>query len=550
MALTSPHSLSSASASFYTAQDSESAAAMPLYREARPLPRELQEHCRIFLEEQLYVCAANLLNSTLGAGLRRGEATSVPVPPASHLALLATLMVHPAQTTRAEKAEVVSVAALAGDYLRNLLAVVGPVNGGFRSAFRFGGTGGRRYGGDGEDEGGSEEEEEEDDGLHCALANQHGVWARGQDLWSTVGWAFNTAARYPARWRFWRVWLELLLDVLEADWEERSRLDGVEGDDNDEEASTTWRAQSMVVMYMDQRDGRQSGLKRIIRSLFADGGDLSSSAFPEVFDGEPRGPRKTCKKRKRELDVLNDQFGDYLDDDSISSGVSEPPTPQKARGGRSLPSAVSTYASAGLAESVPLRLRFFRRLSAATWALRRQDQLDQLYEDYAAAVKVLPLPLFSLFVSQRENPLVDETHVTITKELFELLLPAKHKSPEKVDAENDAKGALTMAMLEHCYMPWPANTVGLDDNAKLSLVVENALQLLWKLDLVEYSDGLADAAIKGIEARKTKSTTTRTGRVKAEAGDVAAQNVLNNSAERIRIFLRLLRECAGSGEEM
>lgn len=485
----------------------------------------------------------------------------MPVPPASHLALLATLMVHPAQTTRAEKADVVSVAALAGDYLRNLLAVVGPVNGGFRRAFRFGGVvGGRRYGGFGEDEGGSDEEDDEeekgegvgdDDGLRGALANEHSVWVRGQDLWSTVGWAFNTAARYPARWRFWRVWLELVLDVLEADWKERSRLDGVDGDDNDEEAPTTWRAQSMVVMYLDQRDGRQSGLKRIVRALFADGGDLSSSAFPEVFDGEPRGPRKPSKKRKRELDVQNDQFGDYLDDDSISSGVSEPPTPQKARRGRRLPSAVlSTYASAGLAESVPLRLRFFRRLSAATWALRRQDQLNRLYEDYAAAVKVLPLPLFSLFVTQRENPLVDETHITITKELFELLLPAKHKSPDKVDAENDAKGGLTMAMLEHCYMPWPANTVGLDDNAKLSLLVENALQLLWTLDLVEYSDGLADAAIKGIEARKTKSTTTRTGRAKAEAGDLVAQNVLNNSAERIRIILKLLRECAGPEPEM
>ncbi|RDA83480.1 hypothetical protein CP532_7041 [Ophiocordyceps camponoti-leonardi (nom. inval.)] len=598
----------SVSASFYTAADDDddhsgsdgsaaSSSSMGMatraeemskaYREAGPLPRELQEHCRIFLEEQLYVCAANLLGNSSPSTKRMAKYKQkdkqkhkrVPVPPPSHVALLATLTVHPVHTTRAEKAEHVAVATLALGYLRNLLAVVGPVNGGFRAAFRFGrsSAASSRHGRGGLDlddhvsgDGGGSDVEEEDE-LRGSMADENSVWGRGQDLWSTVGWAFNTAANHPRRWRYWKVWLEFMLDLLEADWEERTMMDieareeavaggggdngdnGDNGDDDDDEELITHRAQSMIAMYMDQRDGRQPGLKRITKALFADGGDLSTSAFPEVFDKEPRGPRKTSKKRKREkLDVQNDKFADYLDDNSISSGVSEPPTPQKPRGvRRDVPFACT---SPGLAESVPLRLRFFARLSAAACALRRRDELSRLYEDFAVALKTLPLPMFSLFVSQRENPLPAEAHVTIAKELFHLLLPSKHKDPSKVDAENDALGGLTMPMLEHCYILWPANTVGLEDNAKLSLVVEYAMQLLWDCDMLEYSDSFAEAADKGIEARATKSTSRRTGKARAEAGDVAARDVLNNSAERIRVLLELLRECAepevggGSGE--
>lgn len=70
MGIKSPVTLSSSPASFYTANDSEThestthesttasspvQAALGPYREARQLPRELKDHCQIFLEEQ--ICA-------------------------------------------------------------------------------------------------------------------------------------------------------------------------------------------------------------------------------------------------------------------------------------------------------------------------------------------------------------------------------------------------------------------------------------------------------------------------------------------------------------
>ncbi|PHH86452.1 hypothetical protein CDD83_10220 [Cordyceps sp. RAO-2017] len=565
---------SSSPASFYTANNDDSeevpstaasspahAAARP-YREASQLPRELKEHCQIFLEEQLYICAVNLLNSTLGAGLSRRPPTAkaVPVPPPSHLALLANLALHPLHTTRADKPDHLAVPSLALDYLRNLLAVVGPINAGFHAAFQFGSAPrwGRRSGhvaaaaAAASDSDASDAESDRDhDRLRGRMANEASVWSRGQDFWSAVGWAFNTATLHPHRWRYWKVWLDFMLDVLDADWCERERLDreAHEAKGKSGAAPVTSRRGSLIAAYMDQQDSRQTGFKRIMKALFADGGRLASSTFPEMFDKEPRGPRRDSRKRKRvqALDLENDKYGDYLDDESLSSGVSEPPTPEKARDQRrDVPFGSSSPA---LAESVRLRLRLFRLLSAAAFALRKRSDLNRLYEDFSAAVKLLPLPVFALFVTQRESPLLPETHVTMTKELFHLLLPSRYRDPGKVDPDGDATGSLTMPMLEHCYVSWHANTVGLEDNAKLSLVVENAMQLLWVCDMLRYTPAFADAAVRGVEAREAKARKKRTGRTRVDAGDALAQEVLAASADRIRVLLRVLEETAETEED-
>ncbi|KJK77601.1 hypothetical protein H634G_07340 [Metarhizium anisopliae BRIP 53293] len=563
MATESLESASSSPLSFYTANDSEieesTTASSPTqtlpcpYRDARQLPRELKGHCHIFLEEQLYTCAINLLNSTLGSGTSRRSSSprTVPIPPPSHLALLNTLIIHPIHTTRAEKSEYRDVAALALDYLRNLLTVVGPVNAGFRSAFQFHASPRwtRRSGftSPNADSDMSDGDSDRDhDRLQGRMANEGSLWSRGQDLWATVGWAFNTSILYPQRWRHWRVWLEFMLDVLETDWAERQRQDEANHEANGGEGATplTARSESMMAMYMEQSMDGHVALKRIIKALFADGGKLSSSTFPEVFEKEPRGPKKATRKRKREqvLDLENGKFGDYFDDDSISSGVSEPPTPQKPRDGRN--SDTMGVLSPGLVESISIRLRFFKMLSAATAALRKQRELGNLYEDYVLAIKKLPLPLYSLYVAQRENPLLPEIHVPLIQELFRLLLPQSGKSTAKVDPEGDANGILTMPMLEYCYVPMAANTVSLEDNAKLSLLVENAIQLLWISDMIEYTDSFGDACGRGIRAREAKAKKKRTGKAHAESSDVSAKDVLTRSGERIRMLVQVLKETA------
>ena len=352
----------------------------------------------------------------------------------------------------------------------------------------------------------------------------------------------NCSVLYPRRWQYWLPWLEFMCDVLEADWTERERIDleAYEANNQVGDIPTTSRQQSIMLMYMDQKGSRQGNYKTIIKALLADGSNLSSTSFPEVFDKEPRGRRKETNKRKREeLDLENDKFGDYFDDDAVSSGPSEPPTPQKPRDPRrSPPLGIS---NPGMAESIPIRLRLFKILSLVTYTLRPPSELQDLYADFAAALKLLPLPVFSLIVSQRVNPLLPETHVTLLKELFYLLLPGSHKDPHKIDPDGEAQGSLTMPMMEHCFVIHPANTVAVDDNAKLSLVVESSLQLLWLADTLQYTESFAKAVEKGIKARETKPKKKRTGKAKAvDSEDAYSLEVLTNSTERIQQLLEVL----------
>lgn len=494
--------------------------------------------------------AINLYSSLLGAGSsrRRPPSRAVHVPPPSHLAVLNTLLVHPVYTNRAEK-QSHEIATLALGYLRSLLEVVGPVNANMRAAFQFYSTPRwNRRSGYSSDGGLSEtsQDERERNPVTGSLANENSVWSRGQDFWSTLGWAFNCSTLYPQRWRYWKVWLEFMLDVLQTDWEERTRLDLEAHEENgaDGPVPTKMRQESILVMYMEQKNGPQGGFKAIMKALFADGGSLSTSSFHEVFDKEPRGRLKDTKKRKREdrVDVENNKFGDYLDDDPFSSGTSEPPTPQKPRDFRKSASFGASFG--GLTETIPLRLRLFKLLSAATSALRKLSDVDRLYDVYASSLKVVPLDMFALFVAQRRNPMPSDLHVTLIKVLFSFLLPASYKDPRKVDPEGEAEARLSTAMLEHCYVAHAANTIGIEDNAKLSLVVEAGIQLLWACNALDYTDTFKEAVFKGIEARNNKIKRKRTGRTKPDADDDLATEVLDASTNRLHILLQVIQSMA------
>lgn len=496
------------------------------------------------------------MNGILVAGVsrRRPSTRPIAVPPPGQLALLNTIIVHPLYTTRLEKRENLDVASLALSYLRNLLRIVGPVEAKFHTAFQFTpkSRGYRRisgYGGTGTDSDSPDADgfDRDPDVIRGRLANESSVWQRGQDFWTTVGWAFNCSTLYPLRWKYWKEWLEFMVDVLEADWKERERQDyeaqermGSDGDNDDQVFE--FRRASIIAAYIEQQTVSQTGFRSIIKALLADGGSLSSATFREVFDKELRGPRKDTKKRKHadhRVDIDNGQFGDYVDDDAFSSGASQPPTPEKTRATKN-----ATFGTTfpGLADSVALRMRIFALVSEATFTLQKRSQVIKLYESFAVALKVVPLQLFALFVSQRPNALASEIYVTIYKELFRLLLPASFKDPAKIDPDGEAEGNLTSMMLEHCYMPYPANTVSIEDNTRLSLVIEGAILVLWLSDNIDYTTDFATAAEDGVLARDSKVQRKRTGKVKPDTDDILALTMLKNSAERIHVLIKLMGE--------
>lgn len=274
--------------------------------------------------------------------------------------MLATLAVHPTYTSKLADSAAHDVPSLSLSYLRNVLTTVGPVNAKLRDAFLFRGDGGpRRRNYQGLSLNGSESDE---DHIHGKMANRGSVWARGQDFWKVLGWAFNCSALHLHRWRWWKPWLEYMLDVIEADYEERKRLDQEREGEKEKYEYQNLR-ESLLVSYVTPKNSRVSLLKPIMSALFADGSPSSQAIYREVFKQENKIASQNTKKRKRgRVDLENDIFGDYDDDES--TGGSEPPTPEHLR---SLTIADDNsavlWATSSLAETISLRLRLFTLVS-------------------------------------------------------------------------------------------------------------------------------------------------------------------------------------------
>lgn len=273
--------------------------------------------------------------------------------------MLATLAIQPRHTSKPLNSVAHDVASLSLSYLRSILAAVGPVNGKLRDAFLFHSEGGRRRRSSNDfPRNGAESDE---DHIRGKTANSGSIWTRGQDFWKVLGWAFNCSALYPHRWRWWKPWLEYMLDVLEADYEERRRLDSQQKGKKEDPDYPLLR-DSLLVSYITSKNSRSSPVKPIMSALFADGSASSRSIYKEVFKKETRIASKTSKKRKRhQVDLENDNFGDY--DGDSSTGGSEPPTPEHQRTSAKTADDSVPWTTSSLAETIPLRLRVFALVS-------------------------------------------------------------------------------------------------------------------------------------------------------------------------------------------
>jgi hypothetical protein len=466
--------------------------------------------------------------------------------------------VHPDHTTRTESQERREISTLAITYLRNLLRVVGPLNANLRTAFQFvpkrwpRRQPGTAHGGDEsvfDDD--DEDEDDEDEQIRGKLA-ESSLWGRVQDFWSVVGWAFNCSVQHPGRWRWWEVWATYMLDVMEADWDERLTKDaGAASSSASFDGNGTCPRlllDSILMMYINQPSGRSSGLRWIMKALFADGQQTSISLFQEVFPKETKGMNRPQRKRKRGqlVDLENDNFGDYFDESSddvdepestmSAMSSSEPPTPQKPAQD-SNGAEMSELQTECAEEAIHLRLRIIGLLSMASLHLYKEFvPLDTLYEEIGTRIKSLPLDTFELYV-QQETPLSSEHHIFLIKELLHYFLPSSYYNPELVDKTADQMGFVTQPMMERCYLPYHAHTVTMEDNAKLSVLLEHMLLAMHEANLLTYTDSLRQAAEKGIEARLRKAKFRRGG---GDARDHAAKSKLDSSGRSIEWIVNII----------
>jgi ribosomal protein S21 len=304
------------------------------------------------------------------------------VPPPNHLALVGTLLVHPLHTSGASSRERLEVSSESLILLQNVLAILGPVGGNLNEAFAFTSSRSRRGGAYIKKESSTGIETGSpisgDGNIKSTLAKDNSLWMRAQDFWHVVGWAFNCSIRHPKRWEYWRTWLEYMLDVLKADWDERARLDTEENKSRSLDpriaSAQTQLKNSILLEYLPERGGSSTALRRVVKSIFADGSVEAMRAYPEVFENETRERnRQAGTKRKREqkehkVEIDEDNYGDYIGDDECEEGDptfdASQPTPPPSRDQDDARSQIADYSAVmGGPEAIVLRLRLLALVS-------------------------------------------------------------------------------------------------------------------------------------------------------------------------------------------
>lgn len=551
----SPLSFHSSKEVFSASNGPDTAEAAPLrsYREVKHLSYELREHCMIYFEERLCmqflqqthilpnltasdIPAINFLISLLTTGNTLNSPTPALLPPAQHLALVATLVVHPTLTTRAKSQDHSEAADLALRYLRLVLQLVGPVNGDLQDAFAYWGVGtSSRRGGSGRRRTGEDVSSTNDElnSINSELATTGALWSRVEDFWQVVGWAFNCSILHKKRWKRWSLWLEYMIEVLETDWEIRG--EDIGQSDIDKDADQDPREQSMIVMYLSSDGATTNREKKILRAVFADANPRTLAEFPEVWRNETKELKKdgTVKKREARIDIEEDNYGDYMEEDEdsdLEDNLNSPPTPSFPALVKSTSTTNVTNTLGGM-DAIILRLRLLSLLSTVSAILPHVfTHLVTLYDIYLEHIRPIPLPTFFLIMSPSSLKFFTPSAASsLTQFILRSIIATSAPLPPKDDLEQD--------ILERSYLPYAANTGSVADNAKVSICVETLLRLLDKHIGLVWSEELQNAMEAGIEARESKA---KKGTKKKQ--DVEANRMwLRASAERIRGVVGMAR---------
>lgn len=531
------------------------------YRQPIQLPFELAQHVQTYYEESLFSQAFNFLLSITGnTASSTNRRAPVMLPPTSHLALAATIAVHPSFTTRTHSREKWDQANAALRLLRLVHATVGPVNANFAAAFSF-----RKYDFRSSRHAGNSIEYEDGDlsqdehastghDLNTPYGGSQALWIRAEDFWHVVGWTLNCACLagiHLSRWNSCSLLLEFMIDVLETDWD----ICKSEANSSPEE--------SLIWQYIELAAGGHAKARRILRAIFADGSSRSTSEFRAIFSDELKEPLADGKLKKREVDVDIEQdiYGDYMagddsdfsdDGDAVNAGTGSNCRPGKRMRTRTrTPSSrrltpQSTSASlrndhesgddsgvsnpaSKLADptSLGFRLRLMRLLvqvsshpTLTSTSPTTFPDLEDLLTLFVEFTKPLPLPVFAQIVLpsaalQCALPLSDapssvQAHVLEPQTLTLFCESLLQRILENSSPSLRSHVLLSQSKLENEYLPFAAARNSVDANARISLLLEALTRCLHHLGVLKKTEALKDALSKGVEKRL--------GRV-AELGD-------------------------------
>ncbi|KXG53095.1 uncharacterized protein PGRI_001450 [Penicillium griseofulvum] len=541
------------------------------YRSPVPLQWELARQTEIFLEDSLWPQAYSLLFNVLASGTISSTKAVIPLP--QHLAVAATMLVHPRTTTRAESEYEKEAPNAALRFLRLTNSLVGPIDAKFGLAFNFSQLASSRHRRRAESPMLIEHDNPDTRPLNTKFNQASSLWNCAEDFWHAVGWAFNCSVIHPARWERWQIWLQFMCNVLEDDWKEREKKyleakqnqvdipvlsempvksegEASQGAEPAEKETRSGKKpkEDVVHVFDDLGIFRESLIfryiasnttagrnRRIMRAIFANG-KSNLGEFKEVFNDElkipvPEQDSRNIKKRAGDINLDKDNYGDYLDNsdedfegDNSSTSVSPPAKGSKARKQRrskrtrrgtrnamdeatdpvkmakgSQKPSHSNISPLGGYTSLALRQQLLGILSSVSERLPRDFlPLDNLYDMFVENIRDLSLPLFQHFITPSNLPhLLPEAHST----LCELLLFVFRES----SAPSSDNNYLTQAKLEECFLPYAAATASVENNAKVSILLEALMTLLHKSNMLSVTPSLVKAVRSGIARREQAS---------------------------------------------
>ncbi|KAA8905983.1 hypothetical protein FN846DRAFT_949470 [Sphaerosporella brunnea] len=495
--------------------------------------------------------AIELLNAVLFAGMSSDPPTPALMPPATLLRLLTTLMVHPYYTSQSRKGVAPSTAPHdAYICMRRIIEIIGPTNADVGAVWVF------NHGGRAERRRAKKEHSpvSSGDNLSGELANEESLFSRVEDLWGVVGWAFMCSTQHPARWTWWRNLLDCLLLALERDWVQR-----VQSYDEGGHRFDSVLRESMIVKLLPDTQGT-GGYRRMIRAILATGTGSGANEFHMVWDDEllPRRPKsktlgnlgglmakyddddddnddfnrkkpgegakKTTKKKKQVVKkpVEEDEDSDSVEDEDIQMEDAE--DIGEASIGREW----------GGIQAIQLRTRFLS-LIADVSTREQYTSAPTLYHEYAQYILPFSLESFKLFVS----PFIVAPaghRCTLAQFVLEACLSANAPPAKKED-----NWGINQEVMVRRFLPYPANSPSVVDNAKVAILLETLLNLLLRSEMLYWNQELEDAAEAGIAAREEKASFDHRGH-KHKAEDMEAVKLHWKVAEEgIRTIVKMAK---------
>ena len=558
------------------------------YRPGKEVAFELAQHVQTYLEEGLFSQAFGFLLSITGNSVSTVDRSgAVKIPPPSHLALAATLAIHPKTTTRTTEREKWNQANAALRLLKLVHALAGPVNANFNPAFtfrKFNSRSSRRSDHRADNVDDASEEDENAFGGHdikTTYARSNSLWTRAEDFWQLVGWALNCACLpgiYNARWHQYRLILDFLIDVLETDWDIHTS-----GANSNPEESLLWQ-------YIELSSGGHGRQRRIMRAVFADGSARSLGEFREIFARELVEPKQednaTKKLEKQEhVDIEKEVYGDYLgqEDDDVSDGGNDNGDAMSTASGRpakrirtrtrtpssrrvtpqsSTGSLRSDYTSNGEGEgttsssastlgdqtSIKLRLRLLRLL---IWVSSHETltatspttfpDLEELLLLLVEFIRPLALPVFAQIVlPSPSNPFDPTTMTNICEATLQTML-------EQSAPSRHSLVLLSQTKLEEEYLSFAASRNSIDANARVSILLESLTRILASVGTLKKNDLLLAAVAEGVERRVSRvadAAEKKAGKKskRRQGAEAVAWDWLVESGERILKVVEGLEE--------